>query len=88
MTSRVNQALIMVLDLQGNGTFQVSMPAGGMSFPLSGGTYTYDDASGTLQVMGVNNVGTPFVEQLDVFEREGDHFHVNYLNTVWELVRQ
>ena len=85
MTSQLNPALSIVLDLQQDGSFQVSVPAGGMSFPLSGGRYDYDAASGMLQIMGINNLGGMFREVIHVFERENDHFHVNYSNAVWEL---
>jgi hypothetical protein len=61
--------------------------AGLMSFPLSGGRFEYDDATGVLQIAGLNNLGGLFSESLRVFEREDDHFHVNYANIVWELTR-
>ena len=35
--------------------------------------------------MGVNNLGAMFRETIHVFEHEDDHFHANYLGTVWEL---
>ena len=35
--------------------------------------------------MGINNLGGMFREVIHVFERENDHFHVNYSNAVWEL---
>lgn len=85
MTSQLNPALSIVLDLQRDGSFQVSVPAGAMSFPLSGGRYDYDASSGMLQIMGINNLGGMFREIIHVFEREDDHFHVNYSNAVWEL---
>jgi hypothetical protein len=85
MTSRFNPSLSIVLDLQPGGSFQVSVPAGVMSFPLSGGSYQYDPSSGMLQIMGVNNLGGMFREIIHVFEREDDHFHANYSNAVWEL---
>jgi hypothetical protein len=85
MTSQLNPALSIVLNLQGDGTFQVSVPAGAMSFPLSGGNYQYDPSSGMLQIMGINNLGGMFREIIHVFEREDDHFHANYSNAVWEL---
>ena len=85
MTAQQNPALSIVLNLQNDGSFQVSVPAGAMSFPLSGGTYQYDASTGMLQIMGINNLGGMFREFLHVFEREDDHFHVNYSNAVWEL---
>jgi hypothetical protein len=88
MTSQLNPGLSIVLDLQNGGTFQVSVPAGVMSFPLSGGTYQYDAASGMLQIMGINNLGGMFREIIHVFEREDDHFHANYSNAVWELTSE
>jgi|SRR5688572_2599578 hypothetical protein len=88
MTSQLNPALSIVLDLQPDGSFQVSVPAGAMSFPLSGGRYDYDASSGMLQIMGINNLGGMFREVIHVFERENDHFHVNYSNAVWELTSE
>jgi hypothetical protein len=85
MTARDNSALSILLDLQPDGSFQVTMPAGVMSFPLSGGSYQYDTSSGMLQITGVNNLGGMFRELIHVFEREDDHFHANYSNAVWEL---
>jgi hypothetical protein len=63
------------------------MPAGAMAFPLSGGSFEYDDTTGLLEIAGMNNMGGFFNESLHVFERENDHFHVNYSNNIWELVR-
>ena len=85
MTAQQNPSLSIVLNLQNDGSFQVSVPGGAMSFPLSGGTYQYDASTGMLQIMGINNLGGMFREFLHVFEREDDHFHVNYSNAVWEL---
>ena len=85
MTARENQAMSIALDLENDGSFAVSMPAGVLNLPLSGGRYDYDDATGILEIMGVNNLGAMFRETIHVFEREDDHFHANYLGTVWEL---
>ena len=85
MTARENQAMSIALDLETDGSFAVSMPAGVLNLPLSGGRYAYDDSTGILEIMGVNNVGAMFRETIHVFEREDDHFHANYLGTVWEL---
>jgi hypothetical protein len=52
---------------------------------LSGGRFAYDDSTGMLQIMGVNNLNAVFNEVLHVFEREDDHFHVRYLGAIWEL---
>jgi hypothetical protein len=85
MTARENQAMSIALDLESDGSFAVSMPAGVLNLPLSGGRYAYDDSTGMLEIMGVNNLGAMFRETIHVFEREDDHFHANYLGTVWEL---
>jgi hypothetical protein len=85
MTARENQAMSIALDLENDGSFAVSMPAGVLNLPLSGGRYDYDDSTGLLEIMGVNNLGAMFRETIHVFERENDHFHANYLGTVWEL---
>jgi TIR domain len=85
MTARENQAMAIALDLENDGSFAVSMPAGVLNLPLSGGRYAYDDSTGMLEIMGVNNLGAVFRETIHVFEREDDHFHANYLGTVWEL---
>ena len=85
MTARENQAMSIALDLESDGSFAVSMPAGVLNLPLSGGRYDYDDSTGILEIMGVNNLGAMFRETIHVFEREDDHFHANYLGTVWEL---
>jgi len=85
MTARENQAMSIALDLENDGSFAVSMPAGVLNLPLSGGRYDYDDSTGILEIMGVNNLGAMFRETIHVFEREDDHFHANYLGTVWEL---
>jgi hypothetical protein len=85
MTARENQAMCIALDLESDGSFAVSMPAGVLNLPLSGGRYAYDDSTGMLEIMGVNNLGAMFRETIHVFEREDDHFHANYLGTVWEL---
>jgi hypothetical protein len=85
MTARENQAMSIALDLENDGSFAVSMPAGVLNLPLSGGRYAYDDSTGVLEIMGVNNLGAMFRETIHVFEREDDHFHANYLGTVWEL---
>jgi hypothetical protein len=85
MTARENQDMSIALDLENDGSFAVSMPAGVLNLPLSGGRYEYDDSTGILEIMGVNNLGAMFRETIHVFEREDDHFHANYLGTVWEL---
>ena len=85
MTARENQSMSIALDLESDGSFAVSMPAGVLNLPLSGGRYAYDDSTGVLEIMGVNNLGAMFRETIHVFEREDDHFHANYLGTVWEL---
>lgn len=85
MTARENQAMSIALDLENDGSFAVSMPAGVLNLPLSGGRYEYDDSTGMLDIMGVNNLGALFRETIQVFERENDHFHARYLGTVWEL---
>ena len=85
MTARENQAMSIALDLETDGSFAVSMPAGVLNLPLSGGRYAYDDSTGLLEIMGVNNLGAMFRETIHVFERENDHFHANYLGAVWEL---
>lgn len=85
MTARENQAMSIALDLENDGSFAVSMPAGVLNLPLSGGRYEYDDSTGMLDIMGVNNLGALFRETIQVFEREDDHFHARYLGTVWEL---
>jgi len=85
MTARENRAMSIALDLENDGSFAVSMPAGVMNLPLSGGRYAYDDSTGTLEIMGVNNLGAMFRETIHVFEREDDHFHANYLGAIWEL---
>ena len=85
MTARENQAMSIALDLENDGSFAVSMPAGVLNLPLSGGRYEYDDSTGMLEIMGVNNLGALFRETIHVFERENDHFHASYLGTVWEL---
>jgi hypothetical protein len=85
MTAQQNPSLSIVLNLQNDGSFQVSVPSGAMDFPLSGGTYQYEPSTGMLQIAGINNLGGMFRELLHVFEREDDHFHVNYSNAVWEL---
>jgi hypothetical protein len=85
MTSREDQSVAIALALDADGSFEVSMPTGVLDLPLSGGSYSYNDSTGMLQIMGVNNLGAMFRETVHVFEREDDHFHVNYLGTVWEL---
>jgi hypothetical protein len=85
MTARENQAMSIALDLESDGSFAVSMPAGVLNLPLSGGRYAYDDSTGALEIMGVNNLGAMFRETIHVFERENDHFHANYLGAIWEL---
>ena len=85
MTARENQNMSIALALENDGSFAVSMPAGVLNLPLSGGRYAYDDSTGTLEIMGVNNLGAMFRETIHVFEREDDHFHANYLGAIWEL---
>jgi hypothetical protein len=85
MTARENPAMSIALDLENDGSFAVTMPAGVLNLPLSGGRYAYDDSTGLLEIMGMNNLGAMFRETIHVFEREDDHFHANYLGTVWEL---
>jgi hypothetical protein len=85
MTAQANPAISIALDLDNDGSFAVSMPAGVLDLPLSGGRYTYDDSTGMLQIMGVNNVDAFFSEVIQVFEREDDHFHARYQGAVWEL---
>jgi hypothetical protein len=88
MTARDNQDMSIVLDLEDDGSFQVSMPAGILDLPLSGGQFAYDDSTGMLQITGMNNMNAFFSEVIHVFEREDDHFHATYLNTIWELVSE
>jgi hypothetical protein len=85
MTARENQDMSIVLSLEDDGSFQVSMPAGVLNLPLSGGRYAYDDSTGMLQITGMNNVNAFFSEVIHVVEREDDHFHATYLGTIWEL---
>ena len=85
MTARENQDMSIVLDLEDDGSFQASMPAGVFDLPLSGGRYAYDDSTGLLQITGMNNVNALFSEVIHVTEREDDHFHATYLGTIWEL---
>jgi hypothetical protein len=85
MTARDNQAMSILLNLESDGSFAVSMPAGVMNLPLSGGRYAYNDATGALQIMGINNLNAYFSEVIQVFEREDDHFHASYLGSIWEL---
>ena len=85
MTARDNQAMSILLNLENDGSFDVSMPAGVLNLPLSGGRYAYNDATGQLQIMGMNNLNAYFSEVIQVFEREDDHFHASYLGSVWEL---
>jgi hypothetical protein len=85
MTARDNPEISIALLLQDDGSFAVSMPAGILDVPLSGGRFAYNDVTGMLQIMGVNNLNGVFNEVLHVFEREDDHFHVRYLGAIWEL---
>jgi hypothetical protein len=85
MTARDNQAMSILLNLENDGSFAVSMPAGVLNLPLSGGRYAYNDSTGALQIMGINNLNAYFSEVIQVFEREDDHFHANYLGSIWEL---
>jgi hypothetical protein len=85
MTSQEDRTISIALALDSDGSFEVSMPAGVLDLPLSGGNYSYNDSTGTIEIMGVNNLGAMFRETIHVFEREDDHFHANYLGTVWEL---
>ena len=85
MTARENQAMSILLNLDNDGSFQVSMPAGVLNLPLSGGRYAYNDSTGMLQISGMNNLNAYFNEIIQIFEREDDHFHANYLGSIWEL---
>jgi len=85
MTARENQAMSIVLNLEDDGSFAASMPGAVIDLPLSGGSYAYDDASGMLRISGINNLGAMFSDVIHVFERENDHFHVTYLDAIWEL---
>ena len=85
MTARDNQAMSILLDLEDDGSFAASMPGAVMDLPLSGGSYAYDDATGMLQISGINNLGALFSDVIHVFERENDHFHATYLGEIWEL---
>jgi len=85
MTARDNQAMSILLNLENDGSFAVSMPAGVLNLPLSGGRYAYNDSTGALQIMGINNLNAYFSEVIQVFEREDDHFHASYLGSIWEL---
>lgn len=85
MTARDNQAMSILLNLEDDGSFAVSMPAGVLNLPLSGGRYAYNDTTGALQIMGINNLNAYFSEVIQVFEREDDHFHASYLGSIWEL---
>ena len=85
MTARENQAMSIVLNLEDDGSFAASMPGAVIDLPLSGGSYTYDDATGALRISGINNLGAMFSDVIHVFERENDHFHVTYLDAIWEL---
>jgi tetratricopeptide (TPR) repeat protein len=85
MTAQDNAGISIALLLQDDGSFAVSMPAGVLDVPLSGGRFAYNDSTGMLQISGINNMGEVFNELIHVFEREDDHFHARYLGAVWEL---
>ncbi len=85
MTAQQNEAMSILLNLEDDGSFQVSMPAGVLNLPLSGGRYAYNDATGMLQITGMNNLNAYFNEIIQIIEREDDHFHASYLGSIWEL---
>jgi hypothetical protein len=80
-----NQQLQFQLALNPNSTFQVQANAGIYNVPLSGGTFAYDAASGTLQMSGMNNVGGMFSEPMLIYERHEQHYHVMYAGIRWDL---
>ena len=85
MTARDNPELSIALLFDDDGSFAATMPTGVLDVPLSGGRFDYNDSTGMLRITGINNLGVPFSDVMHVFERENDHFHVRYLNAIWEL---
>jgi hypothetical protein len=80
-----NQQLAFMLALNPNSTFNVQAGAGIYSFPLSGGGFAYDAASGTLQLTGLDINGGGFSEPMQVYERHEQHFHAMYAGVRWDL---
>jgi TIR domain len=86
LSSEVNPAYGMLINFSG-GQFAVQTRQGYMSFPGSGGTYQYDAVNHLLVMTGLNNMGIPFREAMQILGPHGDHIHVLYNNTQWAMRR-
>ena len=87
MRSEINPALGFLITFSDDGQFSVQTRAGYYQFPGSAGNYTYDSANHFLIFTGINNMGVPFREPLQITGRHGDHLHVMYSGTQWALSR-
>jgi hypothetical protein len=80
-----NQQMVFGLALNPDSTFQVQAGNGFYTFPLSGGSYVYNPASGVLQLSGMNIQGGLFNEPMQVYESHEGHFHAMYAGLRWDL---
>ena len=83
--SEMNPTVGLVIVFAGNGQFAVQTRAGYYQFPASAGQYQYNGANHLLIMTGVNNMGFPFREAVQILGRHGDHFHAFYSGTEWAL---
>jgi hypothetical protein len=64
----------LVVDLDPDGTFEVTTETEGFSFPASAGGWMYDPSRSVLTLTGFNNAGAFFQTIFQNVQAEGDHY--------------